>query len=154
MVCLGNICRSPLAEGILAAQAKSRGLTFQVDSAGTNGFHDGEPPHPLSCKVAKLHGVDISQQVSRVFRADDMDRYDRIYAMSNDVLRDMQRIAGNRYQANKTDLILNLLFPNEHRDVPDPWYSTEQAYHEVYALLNQACIQLIDQLAPANQPTA
>ena len=153
MVCLGNICRSPLAEGILAAQAKARGLNWEIDSAGTNGYHNGEHPHPLSCKVARQHGIDISQQVSRKFRLEDMERFDRIYAMSNDVLLDMQRITGKRFQPEKTDLILNLLFPHENRDVPDPWYGTEPDYHLVYDMLDKACAQIIDQLAPATQPT-
>ena len=153
MVCLGNICRSPLAEGILDAQAKNRGLNWKIDSAGTNGYHNGEHPHPLSCKVARLHGIDISQQVSRKFRVDDMAYFDRIYAMSTDVLADIERICGNRFQPEKTDLILNFLYPGESRDVPDPWYGTEAGYHDVFALLEKACTQLIEQLAPANQLT-
>ena len=153
MVCLGNICRSPLAEGILDAQAKNRGLNWEIDSAGTNGYHNGEHPHPLSCNVARLNGIDISQQISRKFRAEDMDRFDRIYAMSSDVLLDMQRIAGNHFQPEKTDLLLNVLDPTSNQDVPDPWYGTEAGYHDVFALLEKACTQLIEQLAPANQLT-
>ena len=80
MVCLGNICRSPLAEGVLKDKILKAGLDWTVDSAGTNGYHDGEPPHPLSQKVAKMNGIDICDQRSRRFVAEDFDRFDKIYA--------------------------------------------------------------------------
>ena len=86
MVCLGNICRSPLAEGILRHKAKEAGLNWQVDSAGTNGYHVGEAPHHLSQKVAKLNGIDICEQRARRFVKEDFDRYDKIYAMADDVI--------------------------------------------------------------------
>jgi len=92
MVCLGNICRSPLAEGILESKAKKLGLHWEIDSAGTNNsYHIGEAPHPLSQKVAKLHAVDISQQSARAFVPDDFDRFDKIYAMSSDILVHMKK---------------------------------------------------------------
>src|SRR5512138_2458905 len=82
MVCLGNICRSPLAEGILQDKAWKAGLKWSIESAGTNGYHNGEAPYPLSQKVSRLNGIDISKQRSRKFVADDFDRFDKIYAMS------------------------------------------------------------------------
>ncbi|HLG41641.1 MAG TPA: hypothetical protein VI461_18315, partial [Chitinophagaceae bacterium] len=85
MVCLGNICRSPLAEGILQDKAFKAGLSWSVESAGTNGYHDDEPPHRLSQKVAKLNGIDISSQRSRRFVPEDFEMYDKIYAMAADV---------------------------------------------------------------------
>src|ERR1700759_2065634 len=96
MVCLGNICRSPLAEGILAHKAKEAGLNWEIDSAGTNGYHVGEAPHRLSQKVAKMKGIDICDQRARRFVAADMDRYDKIYAMADDVVDDIKRIAGTK----------------------------------------------------------
>ncbi len=95
MVCLGNICRSPLAEGILQDKAFKAGLTWSIESAGTNSYHTGEPPHPLSQKVAKLNGIDISKQRARRFTAADFDVYDKIYALADDVMDEMKRIAGN-----------------------------------------------------------
>ncbi|MCR6721450.1 MAG: low molecular weight phosphotyrosine protein phosphatase [Chitinophagaceae bacterium] len=92
MVCLGNICRSPLAEGILQEKAFKAGLNWSVESAGTNGYHDGEAPHPLSQKVAQARGIDISCQRSRRFRAEDFDNYDRIYALAGDVMDEIRRI--------------------------------------------------------------
>lgn len=146
MVCLGNICRSPLAEGILKHKAKAAGLNLQVDSAGTNGYHVGEPPHRLSQKVAKLNGIDICQQRARRFVAEDFDRYDKIYAMADDVLDDMQRIAGKKYNPEKADLLLNEIFPGENRSITDPWYGTEPGYHEVYKEIDAACEAIIEKM--------
>lgn len=143
MVCLGNICRSPLAEGILQDKAFKSGLTWSIESAGTNSHHTGEPPHPLAQKVAKLNGIDISRQRKRKFTADDFEKYDLIYAMAEDVLADMKRIAGKKFDASKTDLLLNELYPGENDDVPDPWYGPEPGYHEVYKLIDLACDAII-----------
>jgi protein-tyrosine phosphatase len=145
MVCLGNICRSPMAEGILQHKAKKAGLNWRVDSAGTNGYHTGEPPHYLSIKVASQNGIDISTQRSRKFTAADFEQYDKIYAMAEDVLDDMKRIAKNKFDANKVDLLLNELYPDQNRDVPDPWSGPEHGYHEVFAVIEKACEQIIQQ---------
>jgi protein-tyrosine phosphatase len=143
MVCLGNICRSPLAEGILKHKAKEAGLHWTVESAGTNGYHVGEAPHRLSQKVAKLNGIDICQQRARRFVAEDLGRYDKIYAMAEDVIGDMKRIAGSRWDPSKVDLLLNELQPGANADVPDPWYGEEPGYHDVYKLIETACAAII-----------
>lgn len=143
MVCLGNICRSPLAEGILQDKAWKAGLNWSVESAGTNGYHTGEAPHRLSQKVAKLNGIDISQQRSRKFTADDFRQYDLIYAMAGDVMDDMRRIAKQQFQPAKVRLLLNELHPGEDRDVMDPWYGGEDGYHEVYAVIDAACEAIV-----------
>ena len=143
MVCLGNICRSPLAEGILQHKAQMAGLNWTVDSAGTNGYHNGEAPHPLSQKVARINGIDISRQRSRMFTAEDMNRFDKIYAMAKDVQTEMKRIAGKHWKPEKVELILNALEPGANLDVPDPWYGPEDEYHEVFELLDKACQSLI-----------
>lgn len=145
MVCLGNICRSPLAEGILQQKANAAGLDWQVDSAGTNGYHVGEAPHRLSQKVAQARGLDISGQRARRFTADDFARFDFIYAMAGDVIDDMRRISGDRFDAGKTGLLMDVLFPGKQMDVPDPWYGPEPGYHEVYDMIEAACDQLITQ---------
>lgn len=150
MVCLGNICRSPLAEGILNQKAKSAGLDWQIESAGTNGYHVGEPPHPLSQKVARCNGLDISNQVARRFRADDMDKYDLIFAMAADVLDDIKRIAGNKFEPAKVKLFLNELHEGEDLDVPDPWYGAEEGYHEVYNIIDQATDEILKKYTTAN----
>ena len=144
MVCLGNICRSPLAEGILENKAKNMGLPWMVDSAGTNnGYHVGEAPHELSQKIATLHNLDISTQCARAFVPEDFERFDKIYAMSADVLADMKKIARKKFDASKTDLILNELYPGENRNVPDPWFGEEPGYHIVYDMIDKACDKII-----------
>lgn len=143
MVCLGNICRSPLAEGILQEKIKEAGIAWQVDSAGTNGFHTGEAPHHLSQKVAAINGIDISRQRARKFIKEDMLRFDKIYAMAHDVLDDMKRIAGAAFDEQKVDLLLDELYPGQNREVPDPWYGPEPGYHEVYDIINKACAVII-----------
>lgn len=144
MVCLGNICRSPLAEGILQQKAFEAGLDWSVESAGTNSYHIGEAPHPLSQKVAKLNGIDISRQRARRFEATDFDQYDKIYALAADVLADIRRIAKNRFDPAKTDLLMNELFPGQDLDVPDPWYGPEPGYHEVYEMIERVCDRIIE----------
>lgn len=144
MVCLGNICRSPLAEGILQHKAKAAGLDWIVESAGTNGYHVGEPPHHLSQKVAKLNGVDICEQKARQFLKEDMDKYDKIYAMADDVIEDIRSIAGKKYDPEKVDLFLNELYPGQNKSVPDPWYGPEPGYHDVYKLIDEACTRIIE----------
>jgi protein-tyrosine phosphatase len=147
MVCLGNICRSPLAEGILQDKAWKAKLNWRVESAGTNGFHTGEAPHRLSIKVGKQNGIDISQQRSRKFVASDFADYDFLYAMADDVLQEMKRIAGKQFDAAKVDLLMNALHPHENEDVPDPWYGAEDGYHKVYAMMNEACNAIIEKQA-------
>jgi protein-tyrosine phosphatase len=143
MVCLGNICRSPLAEGILQHKARAAGLDWVVDSAGTNGYHIGEAPHPLSQKVARQHGIDISGQRARRFTAADFQHFDKMYAMADDVVADMRRIAGRAFEPAKVDLLLNEVHPGSNEDVPDPWYGPEPGYHEVYALIDAAADKII-----------
>ena len=151
MVCLGNICRSPLAEGILRDKARAAGLDWEIDSAGTNGYHIGEAPHHLSQKVARLNGLDISDQRARKFTAADLQRFDKIYAMDANVVEDMRCIAGRQYDSTKVDLLLNEVHPGEDREVPDPWYGPEPGYHEVYRLIDEAADKII---AKYGQPIA
>lgn len=144
MVCLGNICRSPLAEGILKEKVRQAGLNWVVESAGTNQYHTGEPPHPLSQKVALHNGIDISDQRARSFIPEDIHQYDRIYALAGDVLQDIRKITGTDFDSTKVDLLLNEQFPQENRDVPDPYYGTEEGYHKVYAMINEVCNCILD----------
>lgn len=143
MVCLGNICRSPLAEGILQDKAFKAGLNWSVESAGTNGYHTGEPPHRLSQKVAKLNGIDICQQRSRKFVAEDFEIYDKIYAMAGDVYDEIRRLARNKFDSSRVSLFMNELYAGEDRDVPDPWYGTEPGYHDVYKMIDEVCDAIV-----------
>ncbi len=144
MVCLGNICRSPLAEGILQKKVDAAKLGWNVDSAGTNGFHDGESPHKLSQKVAVANGIDISEQISRRITQEDFLIYDRLYAMSVDVLEDMKRIGGEQFNERKCSLFLNELHQGKNNSVPDPWYGNEDGFIEVFQLIDRTCDALIN----------
>ncbi len=144
MVCLGNICRSPLAEGILKEKVRQAGLNWIVESAGTNHYHTGEAPHPLSQKVALINGIDISDQRARSFIREDIHQYDRIYALAGDVLKDIRKIAGNDFDAQKVELLLNEQFPQENRDVPDPYYGAEDGYHQVFAMIDEVCATILE----------
>src|ERR1044072_5341879 len=115
MVCLGNICRSPLAEGILRKKLQDAGIAHvHVDSAGTNGYHNGENPDPRSIKNAKKNGVDISGLISRKFTVADFDHFDRIYVMDQSNYRDVMALAKNETHTAKVDLFLNISFPGKN----------------------------------------
>jgi len=142
MVCLGNICRSPLAEGILKQKVKKKELTWQIDSAGTSGWHIGELPDSRSISTAKQHGIDISDQRSRQLKASDLQEFDLILAMDTSNYNDILRLA-NKEQRDKVKMILNFAYPGENRAVPDPYYN--DGFEQVYQLLDIACDQLIQQ---------
>jgi protein-tyrosine phosphatase len=151
MVCLGNICRSPLAEGILQDKAFKAGLSWSVESAGTNSYHIGDAPHHLSQKVAKINGLDISTQRARRFTAEDFETYDKIYALANDVLSDIKKIAKDKFVPAKVDLLVNELYPEKNMDVPDPWYGPEPGYHQVYDLIDKVCDTIIEKYSSSLQ---
>jgi protein-tyrosine phosphatase len=137
MVCLGNICRSPLAEGIL--KSKSFLSDMVVESAGTGNYHIGGPPDSRSIEIAKKNGLDISNQKARQFKTADFDEFDLIYAMDSSNYRNIVRKARNDMDTAKVHLILNELFPEEDLDVPDPYNGGEHGFKMVYDMLEQAC---------------
>jgi protein-tyrosine phosphatase len=148
MICLGNICRSPLAEGILQDKAFKAGLTWSIESAGTNRYHTGEPPHPLSQKVAKMNGIDISNQRARRFTSSDFEAYDKIYVLAEDVMQEMKSIAGKKFDPSKAELLMNELYPGKNMDVPDPYYGSEAGYHEVYKMIEEVCDAIVEKASP------
>ncbi|CAM1349250.1 putative Protein-tyrosine-phosphatase [Tenacibaculum crassostreae] len=137
MVCLGNICRSPLAEGIL--QSKLASDKFYVDSAGTAGYHVGELPDRRSIEVAKKYGIDITNQRSRKFIKEDFDKFDVIFAMDKSNYDDIITMSENNTQREKVKMILNELYPKENMSVPDPYYGGDQGFENVYQMLDEAC---------------
>jgi protein-tyrosine phosphatase len=151
MVCLGNICRSPLAEGILRHKITQRGLNWQTDSAGTAGWHQDTPPHELSCKVAKENGFDISGQRSRPLVVEDFDRFDYLFVMDRSNYSNVKHLAGERFNPEQVKMILNEVYPGENREVPDPWSYNIDAYHSVFEMLDQACEQLIENILSAQK---
>jgi protein-tyrosine phosphatase len=137
MVCLGNICRSPLAEGILKSKLNSHPV--EVDSAGTSNYHIGDLPDSRSISVGKRYGVDITDQRGRQFETSDYDRFDLIYVMDNSNYRDVLSLARNEDDKKKVKLILNEIFPEENVDVPDPYHGGELGFENVYKMLDEAC---------------
>ncbi|GFD76302.1 protein-tyrosine-phosphatase [Tenacibaculum sp. KUL113] len=137
MVCLGNICRSPLAEGILKSKLSSEG--FVVDSSGTAGYHVGELPDGRSIEVARKYGIDITNQRSRKFTKADFDKFDIIFAMDQNNYADIVALSENEEQHEKVKMILNELYPDENRNVPDPYYGGDQGFENVYKMLDEAC---------------
>jgi len=143
MVCLGNICRSPLAEGIMKKKCKKAGLNWKIESAGTNGFHTGEAPHYLSQKVASINNIDISSQQSRKFVKQDFERFDKIYAMAEDVIVEIKQIGKDQYISSKVNLLMDEVYPKQNKEVPDPFYGAEDGYHSVYKMIEIACDAII-----------
>lgn len=144
VVCLGNICRSPIAEGVLRHMAQQQGLDWTVHSAGTNGYHTGEAPHRHSQAVCKTHGIDISAQRARRFAASDIDKYDLIYAMATDVMDDIRYQSGRKMDTSKVKLFLDESDPGKGASVPDPWYGNEDGYLPVYQLIEKTCAVIIE----------
>ncbi len=138
MVCLGNICRSPLAEGIL----KSKSNNIIVDSAGTAGYHVGSRPDQRSIEIGLKNNIDITNQRARQFTSNDFDDFDKIYAMDNDNYSKIISLATNQDQIDKVDLILNEVYPNQFKSVPDPYYGGEKGFENIYNLLDEACEQI------------
>ena len=144
MVCLGNICRSPLAEGILRSKVDPNKVT--VDSAGTGGWHVGEQPDPRSIEVARKYGLDITYQRGRKFSTYDFETYDHIFVMDNSNYRDVTSLAKNEAEIAKVQLILDEIFPNENVDVPDPYYGGAFGFENVYKMLDEACDKIAARL--------
>lgn len=141
MVCLGNICRSPLAQGVLEELIQKNNLDWQVDSAGTSGFHVGNKPDPRSRDVAMLHGIDIDHQRARQFKKDDFFKFDRILAMDRSNYQKIISQVPNESYRDKVDLLLNFINPNGDQSVPDPYY--EGGFEEIYTVIERACQKLI-----------
>ena len=146
MVCLGNICRSPLAEGILQHKVVQNGLNWHVDSAGTAAFHVDEPPHLLSQKIAKLNGIDISHQRARQFTKEDILNFDQIFVMDGSNYTSVKMISAELWDEDKVDFLLNAFHPGENRNVPDPWYGEEEGYHHVFKMIDEACEIIVQKL--------
>ena len=146
MVCLGNICRSPLAHGILAHKASIENLPIKVDSAGTGSWHVGSPPDPRSIATAKKYGIDISKQKARQFITHDFNYFDRIYVMDKSNLTDVLRLASSKEDSQKVELILKQFESPEVLSVPDPYYGGDQGFEHVYHLLDKACQQIINNI--------
>ncbi len=143
MVCLGNICRSPLAEGIMKTKLPEN---YMVDSAGTISMHEGEHPDKRAIKTAANHGIDISEQRSRPITAEDFEVFDKIYCMDVDVLADVVSKAENEEQRQKISLFLEAAGDHKNTEVPDPYWGDMKDFEEVFQLLDQGCNKIAENL--------
>ncbi|TAL61454.1 MAG: low molecular weight phosphotyrosine protein phosphatase [Bacteroidetes bacterium] len=145
-VCLGNICRSPLGEGILRDKVNRKGLDLKIDSAGTESLHVGESPDRRSTKTAREKGIDISKQVARQIRISDFDEFDLILVADAQVYREVISMTRNETDKKKVDFMMNMLKPGSNTAVPDPYYGGQDGFEKVYDMLNRACDSLLKNL--------
>lgn len=138
MVCLGNICRSPLAEGIMKAKIKEAGLDWQVDSAGTGSWHVGNLPDPRSIEVAAKHGLDLTDQRAQQFKAKHLNEFDLIFAMDSSNYQNILKLATNDTQKKKVHLMMNMADAGRNQGVPDPYWD-DDGFEQVYQMLDRAC---------------
>ncbi|WP_417291456.1 low molecular weight protein-tyrosine-phosphatase [Corallibacter sp.] len=143
MVCLGNICRSPLAEGILRSKLSENVL---VDSAGTSNYHVGDAPDKRSISVAKKYGIDISNLKGRQFSTEDFDTFDLIYVMDESNFENVIKQSRTPEDIAKVKYILNEIYPNQNHSVPDPYYGGEQGFENTYKMLDEACNEIASKL--------
>lgn len=143
MVCLGNICRSPLAEGILKQKIKENNLDWEVSSAGTGYWHIGNPPDERSIAIARQNGIDISDQRAQQLRPGDLQYYDLIFAMDASNYRNILTYATSEEEREKVEMIMNLVEPGRNQKVPDPYYN-DDGFKEVFEMLERACDKLIE----------
>lgn len=144
MVCLGNICRSPIAHGLLKYKADKLGLNWEVDSAGTSDWHEGELPNEKSIKVMNDFGIDITYQRSRPLRKKDLEHYDIIYVMDASNYKNVTEMAKSEEEIAKVKMIMNEVSPGMNQAVPDPWGLTQKHYEEVYKMLDVATDKVIE----------
>ncbi|ULC60621.1 low molecular weight phosphotyrosine protein phosphatase [Flaviramulus sp. BrNp1-15] len=144
MVCLGNICRSPLAEGILKSKLPED--YFFIDSAGTANYHVGNSPDKRSVAVARKYGLDITNLRGRQFNISDFDEFDMIYVMDESNFKNVIKLARNDDDIAKVKLILNEIYNNQNYDVPDPYYGGDEGFENVYKMLDEACDIIAEKL--------
>jgi len=139
MVCLGNICRSPLAEGIMKEKLKKHGMKGYVDSAGTASYHIGEAPDRRSQEIARKYGIDITDQRARPFKKSDFENFDLIFAMDRQNYHNIIRLAESEKDREKVEMVLNRLYPGKNLEVPDPYYDGKEGFEHVFKLLDASC---------------
>jgi protein-tyrosine phosphatase len=141
-VCTGNICRSPIAEGILRDKLNKLKVPALVDSCGFESFHEGDHPDPRACSVAMKYGIDISSHRARLFTTRDFNEFDHIYVMDSSHFNKVMSLARNESDEKKVDYILNVMNPGGNKGVQDPWYHDMEAFEKVYRQLDLACERL------------
>lgn len=146
MICLGNICRSPMAEGVVRHLAKEKGIDIQLDSCGTNGFHDGESADRRAILNLKDKGIDISDIRSRKFRTDDFAKFDILFTMDLSNRDTILSLAKTENDRKKVKLFLNEAYPAKDLPVPDPYFGGDEGFESVYQLINKAASAFLNKI--------
>lgn len=146
MVCLGNICRSPLADGLLRRKVREQGLNIYVDSAGTANYHIGSQPDHRMIETAKSRGTDIQDLRARQFSKNDFQNFDLIYVMDESNSANVNRLTSSESERHKVKLILDELYPGQSFHVPDPYYGSMKDFMDVYDLLDNVTDVIIDKI--------
>lgn len=144
MVCLGNICRSPVADGLMRLRSTERNLNVTVDSCGTGNYHIGEAPDLRSQTSCQVNGVDISMLKARQFHTDDFETFDHILCMDQKNLKDILALARNEAQASKVHLFMDGLHPDSPTDVPDPYFGGQDGFKKVFHMVDEGCHAWLD----------
>ncbi|MDO5609079.1 MAG: low molecular weight protein-tyrosine-phosphatase [Capnocytophaga sp.] len=144
MVCLGNICRSPLAEGVLRAKLDAK--HFEVDSAGTSNYHIGDAPDYRSVEVARKNGIDISQLKGRQFGLEDFEAFDYIFVMDESNYKNVCYLTDNEGYIEKVHYLTDALTDTAHAEVPDPYYGDKNDFRAVYTMIDKACDSIAKEL--------
>ena len=146
MVCLGNICRSPMAEGILKSKLEKYRIQAIIDSAGFESSQIGDSPDDRAILTMKKHGLDISKHKMRLFTKEDFDNFDKIYVMDRNNYRDVLSLARNKQDISKVDYILNTIEPGKNEELPDPWYGGINGFEYVFQKLDLASDKIAEKL--------
>ena len=153
MVCLGNICRSPMAKAVLIKKLEEKNVNWvEVDSAGTSDYHSGSPADKRTLENGFKHGIDLSGHKARQFNHNDFEKFDSIYVMDHENLSDVLYHARNEDEAMKVKLLLDEISPGANLSVPDPWFGGEKDFERVFNLLYKACDILSDKLYLEGRP--
>ncbi|MDD3742030.1 MAG: low molecular weight phosphotyrosine protein phosphatase [Lentimicrobiaceae bacterium] len=146
MVCLGNICRSPIAEGVMREKLAQNNIPAVVDSCGFESFHIGDAPDPRAIKVAKENGIDISNLRARLFRRQDFELFDHIFVMDSNNYRDVSRMSSGESDLEKVDYLMNLVYPGKNLPIPDPYSGDMDDFRQTYAMAEQAVDAFIQRI--------
>ncbi len=142
-VCLGNICRSPLAEGIMLHYIQDRKLPIEVDSAAISDYHIGEHPDPRTIKNALKHGIDLRPLIARQFQISDFSTFDKIFVMDHSHYQHLKTMASNKDNMRKVDYLMNVIYPHQNIEIPDPYYGTEADFEKVFQMIHSACLKIV-----------
>ncbi len=146
MVCLGNICRSPLAEGLLKEKVKANNLNVEVESCGFEFDHLGSQPDYRAIEIAAKHNIDITDQKARLFTSANFDKYDRIFVMDKNNYQMVASKARTKADLDKVDFIMNMVEPGSNMPVPDPYFGRRENFQHTWNMLDKATDKIIDSI--------